>query len=61
MTATQAICMSRHQNRIVHIEYSDDNEDTLLDECDDNVQNDKLTEYWGDGINGPWRVHMADE
>ena len=61
MNATQAINISQQQDRIVHIEYTEANEDVLLDMCDDHTHNGNLTEYWGADTHGTWRVHMSDE
>lgn len=60
--ADQAIARSISHNEIVTIDYSSEAADMLRSECEDNVDANGLTEYWGTDDDGSeWRVHMRDQ
>jgi hypothetical protein len=56
----QAIEESILQDRIVHVEASDEEMNELSAESDDEVENGSETEYWGKDEEGnTWRVHAT--
>lgn len=59
MTARQAIACSIAQNTIVHIDHSYEERQVLLARCDDYVDADEVSEFWGTTESGEdWRVHV---
>lgn len=61
MTVAQAIETSVRETRIVHLAGIEDASDLLI-ECEDSVQVDGVTEYWGTTADGgEWRVHLTLE
>ena len=60
MTAAQAIEQSIMQTETVDLPYYEAVALDLLVECDDSVDGNAVTEYWGTTDDGEqWRVHMA--
>ena len=60
MTVQAAIAESIQTDSVIHLDAADVTEterDTLLAECEDSVETQNGTEYWGEG----WRVHVDAE
>jgi hypothetical protein len=64
--AADAIDMSIHENRIVHLDYTTALAAELAQECEDSVEvpqgdgDHDWIEYWGRDIDGnEWRVHLT--
>lgn len=58
-TIDNALFLSVTQNRIVHLEYSEELHDQMLSLCDDWTNGESCNEYWGTNDEGDeWRVHL---
>lgn len=53
-----AIDVSIMRDCIAHLEYSEINEEELLEACDDYVDCGTHIEFWGEREGEPWRVHL---
>lgn len=64
MSAVEAMNLSEREDRIVHLRFHRVLANDLALDCDDNVRNGDVTEYWGtsqvDDTQPPshWRVHL---
>jgi hypothetical protein len=59
-TAADAIARSISHNEIVNIAFDASASKALRTACDDSVDTEDVTEYWGTTEDGyDWRVHMA--
>lgn len=66
MNAQEAIERSRSHDEIVTLDaFDEDDYQTLLVECDDNVDANGMLEFWADDPDSDtemlWRVHMPAE
>jgi hypothetical protein len=59
MNAKEAIDESILRGQIVTIQFSEQDEWTLISEAEDCTANSGVTEFWGGKGDGEWRVHMT--
>lgn len=56
---SDAIRKSIEEQRIVHLEHSDDLESALREECEGEEDTGAGVELWGETSDGePWRIHL---
>lgn len=59
-TTEEAIRESIAENRIVWMDWSADAEAALSAQCEDFVEANGSTEFWGTRGGAEWRVHIED-